>query len=192
MEAKIIGVGGIGSWLVDELTRLSEAGVHDYMLTVYDDDLIECKNIKQLQNYSLEDIGRPKVLSLCERYPVLGICERAFPAEDDLAEGKGDLKADFVFLCVDNDNTRAKMIKELEATRTPYLDCRASGRRVLVTSNSQKFTDEGDLVSYSCQEEIDNERGHLQLGFKIAAIVASQMFLNHIRGHENQTFFKVI
>jgi len=57
----VIGVGATGSFVVPLLARMGLAEIH-----VYDGDVIEAKNI-QNQNYSVKDVGRPKVEALTER-----------------------------------------------------------------------------------------------------------------------------
>ena len=60
----IIGAGGIGSYLVDFLSRINtneyERGKRMlYDITVYDSDVVESKNLGY-QNYSPDDVGRNK------------------------------------------------------------------------------------------------------------------------------------
>ncbi len=54
-KVAIIGGGGIGSYLVDELYRLIMADQMDLEISVFDDDVVESKNIKY-QNFNIKNL----------------------------------------------------------------------------------------------------------------------------------------
>jgi tRNA A37 threonylcarbamoyladenosine dehydratase len=56
----IVGVGGIGSWVVKALVGMGATDI-----TVIDDDVVEIHNVGA-QNYDLVDIGKPKVIATQE------------------------------------------------------------------------------------------------------------------------------
>ena len=63
----IIGTGGIGSYLIDFLSRI---GIYD--ITVFDDDKLEEKNLTY-QNFIPDTVGQTKVSAVNERLKVNGL-----------------------------------------------------------------------------------------------------------------------
>jgi len=137
MKIMIIGVGGIGSFLVP---LLSKAG---HKLHIYDFDRIEEKNIPY-QNFSLEDVGKLKVdvfAPLVEKtipFPVL---------TKKQMEG-----FDLVVCCVDNLSAR----KTLYNSGVKWLDLRAQGRNAALISYEADPKQYDTLLagpegSFSCQ-----------------------------------------
>ena len=66
-KVMIIGTGGIGSYLVDFLSRI---GIYD--ITVFDDDKLEEKNLTY-QNFMADMVGQTKVNALNNRLKVNGL-----------------------------------------------------------------------------------------------------------------------
>ena len=70
MKTLIVGCGGIGSWLINEIAEAITQGQIDFhsCFDIADNDIIECKNVK-FQNFKDKDIGKNKALQLSKRYP---------------------------------------------------------------------------------------------------------------------------
>lgn len=101
----IIGCGAVGSTLAMMLTR---AGITNMVL--YDFDTVEEKNITN-QQYTTKHIGKPKTQALseilCEINPDIGhslITQEAW--------AKGNMLSGYVFLCVDNIETRKAIVED--------------------------------------------------------------------------------
>ena len=103
MKILIIGVGGIGSYIIEEIKDCVVQNQIDFNTKFYisDDDIVEIKNIKY-QNYKEEDVGDKKTLSLERRYrdtiniiPMTNIISSAQLKEFDL-----------IICCADNFRVR--------------------------------------------------------------------------------------
>lgn len=189
----VIGCGGGGSWVVEELCRKIEQGQISASLEIADDDMVEMKQIRFDHNFTLKDIGLNKADVLVKRFSELDIWAKGRITKPKQLEGY-----DIIMLCVDNDKTREMVIRYCHKTNTEFFDLRATGRRIFVMPKEKKlkdnlkFIDSQDQNNYSCQEKKDIELGYQQETHKITALWGVQMLLNHIRGHDNYTFTKVV
>ncbi|MFH2106504.1 MAG: ThiF family adenylyltransferase [Candidatus Micrarchaeota archaeon] len=188
MKILVVGAGGIGSWLVEEIAACMEQGQIDAFteITVADNDIVEVEQVKY-QNFQLEEAGMIKAKALAQRFKAVGI-----KAKPERIEKESQLKGyDFIVMCVDNDITRELVIRHCHKEGTDFLDLRATGRHIFVMpkrslKQNLSFIDSQDKGEYSCQEEEDLEQGLVQKGNKIAAMIGLQMLLNSLRGHENK------
>lgn len=149
----IIGVGGIGSYLVPLLTK---TGL--YSITISDPDIVEEDNLCS-QNYNKDDVGRHKVYSCgdtllitCGIYPIL---------TDKQLEG-----FDLVICCADNLDARRLVYRQgfQSNCQTQWLDLRAQGRNGALISylTDPTLCDTflaGPEGSFSCQGEAFSESG---------------------------------
>ena len=189
MKTLIIGAGGIGSWLVGEIAKDLENGIiePEHEFTIADDDLVELRNVK-FQNFDISEIGTRKIDALVKS--TSGLIR---PYEDGRVIDKTDLEGyDLIVLCVDNHHTRKVVFEE---TTAPFIDLRADGRMVTAMVRKADYLSTinvDDKTDTSCQTKHDQERGWVQKGNKIAAMIGSQMLLNHLRGELNyQTIIRV-
>lgn len=164
----IIGVGGIGSFLVQ---FMSKSGM--YHITVSDPDKVEKKNITY-QNYYDFDVDKLKVkqnsAQIKNPYKIL--------VKEQL-EGY-----DLVICCADNLDVRRLLYREGfgEDCKNKWLDLRAQGRNGALISYlaDSKYSDvfnSGPEGSFSCQSEDYNiSRNPADLQFTHIAIagIASQ------------------
>lgn len=105
LHIAVVGVGGTGSFVVEELARL---GVGH--LTLIDDESVELTNLNRLVGTAASDIGRPKV-------EVLGDVARRARADVRLSliqgsvlkesVARGLIDCDAVFCCTDSHGSRA-------------------------------------------------------------------------------------
>ncbi len=186
----IIGAGGIGSMLIEELDKCVEQGQIDIFnnsFTISDEDIVELNQIRY-QNFEVKDAGKNKADILTKRFNNLGA-----KSNNQRINKEVQLKPyNFFILCVDNDKTREFVIKHCHKTGKQFIDLRSTGRRVFAMpklegiTDNMKFIDANDKKEYSCQEKSDLDKGYIQKGNKIIAMIGIQMILNHLRGHNNK------
>ncbi len=189
MKLLVLGAGGTGSFLIEELCKSIEQEQIDpnTELFVADNDLVETEQIKY-QNFTFEDAGLNKAQALARRFKQFGIT-----AIKDRIKSAKQLKGyDLIVLCVDNDPTREMVIKHCFSKNIDFLDLRSSGRTVSAfpklekASDNLKFVDSDDAVCYSCQDRNNLVTGRIDKGNKIIALIGVQMILNHLRGMNNK------
>jgi molybdopterin/thiamine biosynthesis adenylyltransferase len=99
----IIGAGGVGSWLVPSLVRLTSAA----QITVIDMDTLEEKNLDR-QLFKPADIGKSKAEALAELYHTHARAEW-------FSEGALEFdEQDWLLVCVDNHRARAAALAECD------------------------------------------------------------------------------
>jgi len=120
-QVAIVGVGGIGSVVVQQLAHL---GVQNFV--VIDDDMVESTNLHRLVGSTTTDVGTRKVdvashliHSISEQADVRVIAENV-RSHNALAAIK---EADVVFGCVDTDAGRLILNESALAYLVPYIDC---------------------------------------------------------------------
>jgi len=186
-QVGIIGVGGIGSWLVYFIHQLilSNQIPNNYEFHLIDFDEVENKNITY-QYFKGSDIFEPKVHALAANFG----CESFVPRQMKI-ENEDQLKEyDIIICCVDNNGPRKLMYEHAEKTDKFWMDLRAEGRTFFVATKHPKNNlqemlktiDSNLTKNTSCQRAYEFAQGIVQQGNKIVAVIASQLFLNHIRG----------
>lgn len=189
IKVLIAGAGGNNSWLVAELHRLIKNGQISprYHFTIADHDTVERKNLLY-QNFEDIDLLDHKARSLSERYVMAGLVKKL--------ESPRDLEGyDIIISGVDNSKFR-RMLFEYVAIHPDvfWMDLRAEGTQVAIYCKHEKNTTGEMLASLpdasadehtaSCQRQYELDSGIIQQGNKIAAVIASQFFLHHIRGEK--------
>lgn len=195
MKIVIIGAGGIGSFLLKEITECIEQEQIDAFteISISDNDIVELSQIRY-QNFDVAVVGKNKASALSKKYSEYGVrpIQKRIEKESQLKE------FDFFLLCVDNERTRDLVIRYCHKYDKQFIDLRATGRRIFampkerIISQNMKFVDINDSAEYSCQEQSDLDQGLLQKGNKIVAMIGCQMLLNFLRGHNNRIFSMVV
>ncbi len=190
----IIGCGGIGSWLIEELCKCIEQEQIDSNteISIADNDMVEIAQVKY-QNFTFDEAGLNKAEALANRFKMFGVTA----IKDRIKTGKQLKGYDFIILCVDNELTRELVIIYCFKHGIDFLDLRASGR---VISAFPKLENEGNLIlvdsadttCYSCQDKATLTQGRIDKGNKIIALIGCQMFLNCLRGMRNRIINMVI
>ena len=188
----IAGAGGIGSNLIQILFDYGfNRKQFDYSavdIDVYDDDVVDVKNLLH-QNFASNDVGKPKVKILEDKYVVNGINARM--TEDDFP------KYDLIFSCVDNMPFRKKLYEYCWSKtdkRLEWIDGRCTSRQGAIFNNgipedtlkkylSDSVDEGGCLLDY----EKENNISHT-LPLIVAGMMA-QTFLNKLR---DQPTYKMI
>ena len=185
----IVGAGGIGSWLVDQLYELDQHNqLSNLQITVADDDTVDSKNLSY-QNYNLEDITDFKVESLAARYGVEGLPTKIDSSFDFT-------RFDCIVSAVDNTSFRKLLFTQLESKGLYWIDLRSEGTSIAVFSKHKKNTAPRMLETIptkqenqSCQRSFELESGIVQNGNKIIAAIGAQFVLNWLRGIHNPPTF---
>lgn len=154
-KIKIIGVGGIGGYLIEPLSRYLNHTQNEVEVTVYDGDTYEEKN-KNRQRFSLyENKAQHTVKILKDEFPRIH-----FRFKSEYLTDKNVISAirenDVVFLCVDNHATR-----KLVSDRCEELD------NVTLISGGNDYTD-GNVIVYIRKDANDVTKSPTQLHSKIA------------------------
>jgi len=123
----VIGVGGVGSWIVEALAR-SAIG----HLTLIDLDNVAESNInRQIQAMS-DTIGKAKITALAERISLINpYCQvtqvEDFIAPDNLDELLGGQQFDYLVDAIDNARAKAAVIAWCRAHEIPMLTIGSAG-----------------------------------------------------------------
>jgi len=124
----IVGVGGVGSWVVEGLAR-SGVGA----LTLVDLDDVCLTNVNRQLPALDGNIGRPKVAALAERVPLINPdCRVTTVGEYFTAATAGRLLAarcDWVVDCIDLMSNKALLIAECTRRGQPVLTVGSAGGR---------------------------------------------------------------
>ncbi len=116
----VVGLGGLGSHLVQQLAYL---GVRRFALL--DGDVVETTNLNRLIGAGPDDVGRGKaeVVEQELRRIAPEVEVQADPAHFDPTEPSAGLDdVDVLFGCVDEDPARAALVGFTSRNRIPYLD----------------------------------------------------------------------
>lgn len=151
-RAAIVGVGGLGSHVAQQLAYL---GVTDFALV--DADAVSSTNLNRLIGAGPSDIGTPKVEVIARLIgsiqPNARVATAAvrFRAESPVAELAG---ATVVFGCVDGDAARLELVRFASAHALPYIDLASDialsgefGGRIVFAKNGERCL--------SCLGELD-------------------------------------
>lgn len=115
----VIGCGGTGSQVLQELARINHAlvsmGRKGLYVTAYDPDIVTVANYGR-QLFSPADIGRPKVNVLIERINrFFGFSWKAIPDKAD------NFEHNIVISCVDNFAARHEIYKGILSIKENYI-----------------------------------------------------------------------
>jgi tRNA A37 threonylcarbamoyladenosine dehydratase len=123
----VIGVGGVGSWIVEALAR-SAIG----HLTLIDLDNVAESNInRQIQAMS-DTIGQAKITALAERIAQINpFCQVAqvedFITPDNLPQMLGGQRFDYIIDAIDNTRAKAALVAYCRANGLPLLMIGSAG-----------------------------------------------------------------
>jgi molybdopterin/thiamine biosynthesis adenylyltransferase len=187
----VIGVGGIGSFFIREIYNLIENGVNgteDLSITMMDNDLVEEKNLRY-QHFDIDDLEIPKAKALAEKY-IFEYYVNEVKKEEQLKN------YDIIMLCVDNGKTRNLVYKYCEKNNKYFIDLRSEGRGIAYYTKHKnntlellKSTIDVNKPSTSCQLKFELDKGKIQIGNRIIAMIGVQLLLNHLRGENNPAKF---
>ncbi len=158
LKIGIVGVGGIGSLVAEELAR---AGVSDFVIV--DPDVIETSNVSRQFGATMKNVGQSKVKITAENLKKLGAS--AVKALQDSAINQSVLMElrdrDIIFSCVDNDRTRAILNRFAHQYIVPVIDhgTRLDGRGGQITAAAGRITLVGSsMTCLRCSHHLNAER----------------------------------
>ena len=158
LKIAIVGVGGIGSLVAEQLARL---GVQDVL--VVDDDHIEDVNLNRQYGSKRESIGQSKAAVMQQHMRSLG--SAAAVGISDSALRQSTLMRlrdrDVIFACVDNDRTRALLNRFAHQYLVPVIDhgTRLDGRTGTISAASGRVTLVGSgMTCLRCSHHLNPAR----------------------------------
>ena len=188
MKILLVGVGGIGSWLVEHINGAYENFQldTDIEVEITDPDTVEIKNIKY-QNFNKADVLENKAKMLKKRYEYIA---KAMPKKVDQIRTNYDL----YILAVDNFATRKQIIEHCYNKKKGFIDLRAEGRNIFAIHKGDNLTEDLETLgkskeSGSCQRPDEFNKNIIQYGNHIAASLGIQMLLNYLRDDIKQRRF---
>ncbi len=122
----VIGLGGVGSWVVEALAR-SAIGE----LTLVDMDHVAESNINRQLQATEETLGQSKILALAERIKTINPVCKVNPIDDFIsAENQSDIlnrDYDWVIDCIDSFRTKASLIHYCKRNKIKLLTMGGAG-----------------------------------------------------------------
>ncbi len=158
LKSAVIGTGGIGSMVAEQLARV---GVEDLMLV--DNDFIEKSNLSRVVGATKADVGRNKA-EVISRHLSETCGTKTSVISDSAIKQEVLLRLrdrDVIFLCVDNDQTRSILNRFSHQYLIPTIDfgTRLDAREGTVTSAAGRVSIVGpDVTCLRCSHHISSER----------------------------------
>ena len=119
MRIGIVGLGGVGLWIFDMMSKTDVKEIR-----VWDGDKIEGRNLVRAPGWAGQDaIGKNKAEYFGEHYDQMRTGISIYPEywqPDQSTNLFHDL--DFVFVAIDNTETRSALCEHLEQTGVPFID----------------------------------------------------------------------
>lgn len=189
MKVLLVGLGGIGSFLVPLIDRAFLDSMDmdmDCTVDIADPDVVEPKNA--WQNFVMKDMGVNKAVALKRRYPHIdkAIQKTIFGVNSDL---KG---YDIIVMAVDNFPTREAIIRHCYANNIEFIDLRAEGNTAFAMPKTGDLLDDlntldlNDKKSGSCQVNDPLKTGYVDYGCKVSAAIGLVMLMNLLNGEKNR------
>ena len=183
----IAGAGGIGAYLAGFLYDLGvnrgQFPFTTWKWSIFDDDTVDHTNLLH-QNFTEDDIGRPKAEIIAERTVNAITPVPRFMTTEDFA------KFDVVFSCVDSMTFRRELYDYgWNHPELYWIDGRCSSRNIgLFNSLVQKKTLRASLTDSNerrgCLLAADKAKKTSHITPVTIASMMAQCFLNHIRGED--------
>ena len=177
----VIGVGGIGTTLLELVIPALNRINLDAEITLMDGDVVEASNLGH-QRFTQEQIGMYKVSALSSRHTERGGHVKLIPITENLRTAEQLLGYDLVVVCVDRPEPR----RLVHALDVPWIDLRCSGDGWMILSSDS----DSNLVAQmtpdhqpmSCQVEGALDAGNLEFGFSVAGTFGAQWLVQNLRG----------
>ena len=176
----VIGVGGIGTTLLELVIPALNRINLDAEITLMDGDVVEASNLGH-QRFTQEQIGMYKVSALSSRHTERGGHVKLIPITENLRTAEQLLGYDLVVVCVDRPEPR----RLVHALDVPWIDLRCSGDGwMILSSDSDRELVEQmtpDHQPMSCQVEGALDAGNLEFGFSVAGTFGAQWLVQNLR-----------
>ena len=159
----VVGVGGLGSIIAEQLVRL---GVED--LIIVDPDSVEKSNLPRLQGATPEEVGRSKVEVICEHLLSINPEARVMPFESKAQDASEELsRCDVLMAGLDDMNGRMYLNEFSVRHLIPLID---SGVRI--GKDEQSVTEMRGLIQliapgatscFCCINRGDNQQAQMDM-----------------------------
>lgn len=180
VKVKVIGCGGIGSYLAYHIDRLIEIKqIKNMGFTFYDNDIVELKNILY-QNFKSSDIDSNKTDALALRYYNVEFQTQRLD-QKDLAD------SNLIILCADNNLIRRDAWANWIKNGIPFIDSRANGKAIgIYSSNTTDYlnTISNDDKPSSCQNPFQIAKKEIEYGNVVIASILAQNILSYNRNYK--------
>lgn len=175
----IVGLGGIGSNLVELVVPALERCVLNVHIDLMDDDLVEAANVGH-QRFTTEDIAVHKVKSLKDRFSTNStVTVGSIPHK--LVDSSQLIGYDIVIVAVDRMEPR-NLVHDSSAS---WLDlrCQGDGYIIIDHNSNPDIVDSipGNKTATSCQVEGALDYQNLEFGFAMCATLGAQWLFQSIR-----------
>ena len=125
----VIGIGGVGSWVVESLARSAVGSI-----SMIDMDIVATSNINRQLLATTESIGRDKVLVMQDRVKAINPQCRVKPIDDFITPDNLDEYVDssynFVIDCIDDFRTKAALISHCKRRKIKIFTVGGAGGQV--------------------------------------------------------------
>lgn len=182
----IVGAGGIGSWLAENLFYSVKTKQLKINIYIADNDTVDTKNLTY-QNFVEKDLLDNKAEVIANRFSFQDIQTKI--EKHTQLEGY-----DCIISCVDNTIFRSLLFNyAIKNPKVYWIDLRSESRTIAFYTKQPTDTLEyllstlpKDIVeSSSCQLQFELDAGISQRGNKIIAAIGEQLVLNWARGDKN-------
>jgi len=158
LKAAVIGLGGIGSLVAEQLARL---GVND--ITLVDPDRIEVSNVSRVFGTDSKQVGKLKIETVGSHIAKLGVARVNLIAASAIRQEVLLMlrDRDIIFCCVDNDSARSILNRFAHQYLIPVVDhgTRIDARAAQVRAAAGRVTLFGaGLACARCSHHINPER----------------------------------
>lgn len=181
----IAGAGGIGAFLAHNLfdygVNRNQYPYTDWNIDIYDDDTVDGSNLLH-QNYTVDDLGKPKADIVAARYFMNPV--KRFMDTPDFKN------YDMIFSCVDSMSFRKKLYEfGWKNSDLYWIDGRCSSRQIgvfnsLIPRKQLEPTLNDSEAREGCLLRVDKENKVSHATPQIVATIMEQTFLNHLRGED--------
>ncbi len=184
MKIAIVGMGGIGSHLIEHINQLAEYNQFaNCEFTAFDNDTVEPKNL-MYQRFGDADVGKPKVKAIFDKY----LCAPQV-IQNNFATPEMLMSYDIAIICVDSGPWRKGFFNKVEGSDLFWIDLRSEGRIIAAytkhkTNTLEKMNgtiSEESKEPGSCQNAFELDKGIIQVGNRIVAAIGVQYLLNYLR-----------
>ena len=174
----IVGLGGIGSNLLELVVPALNKCDLNTNITIMDDDVVDYSNLGH-QRFSVNDVGTTKVSVLSGRFGLLDKVS-ILPIEEKLTNLSQLDGYDLIIVAVDRMEPR----QLVHNSNVAWLDLRCQGDGYIVidnlTSHELVKSIPGNQVATSCQIEGAIAHQNIEFGFSMCATIGAQWLLQKL------------
>ena len=184
----IVGLGGIGSNLLELVVPALDRCELDTNITIMDDDVVDYNNLGH-QRFTTSDVGKSKVDVLSSRFSSLDNVVIQPIVQKLTCKSQLD-GYDVIVVAVDSMAPR----QIVHSSKVDWLDLRCQGDGYIVidnlTSSQLVKSIPGNASATSCQIVGAINHQNIEFGFSLCATIGAQWLLQKIRqshGHKSNT-----